>query len=322
MKLSVLQFFSWPGRRNDIRTVYERAFERIDVMESAGYDSVWLAEHHFTDYSVCPSVHMMGAHIAARTTKLRIGMGVSLAAFYHPLRLAEEIALLDVLSDGRVDWGAGRGFDAAEYRVFGVDRDMSYSLFRENVEIVKQAWLSESLTFNGQHWQFEGVEVLPKPVQQPHPPIWTAATSPEAIIWSAQNAYSILMDPHAPHVEIKAKRALYEKELTNAGHSMKDREIPVARSIAIGETDGEARRVARAGAEFMLGRYLAKYLEQEHKDPVDSYVDDVVICGTPDKVVEQILRLREFLPLDSLVCVPLSHRTFELFTEKVLPRIR
>ena len=100
--------------------VYERALERIRIMDSSGYDSVWLAEHHFTGYSVCPSVHMMGVHVAAQTTRLRIGMGVSLAAFYHPLRLAEEVALLDVLSGGRVNWGAGRGFDPIEFRIFGI----------------------------------------------------------------------------------------------------------------------------------------------------------------------------------------------------------
>ena len=101
MKFAVLQFFSWPGKRVPLATVYERAFQRIDVMEQTGYDAVWLAEHHFSTYSVCPSIHIMGTHIAARTERLRIGTAVSLAPFYHPLRLAEEVALLDVLSGGR-----------------------------------------------------------------------------------------------------------------------------------------------------------------------------------------------------------------------------
>ena len=116
MKFGVLQFFSWPERRVPLETVYERALERIDVMDRTGYDAVWLAEHHFTTYSVCPSVHLMGMHVAGRTQNLRIGTAVSLAAFYHPLRLAEEVALLDVLSGGRVNWGAGRGFDPDRVR--------------------------------------------------------------------------------------------------------------------------------------------------------------------------------------------------------------
>ncbi|HXO03473.1 MAG TPA: LLM class flavin-dependent oxidoreductase, partial [Stellaceae bacterium] len=103
MKLGVLQFFSWPERRVDLATVFGRALQRIEIMDRGGFDAVWLAEHHFSSFSVCPSVHMMGALVAARTTRLRIGTAVSLAPFYHPLRLAEEVAFLDVLSGGRVN---------------------------------------------------------------------------------------------------------------------------------------------------------------------------------------------------------------------------
>ena len=136
MKFGVLQFFSWPERRVELTTVYERALQRIYVMDQSGYDAVWLAEHHFTGYSVCPSVHLMGMHVADRTQNLRIGMAVSLAAFYHPLRLAEEVALLDVMSGGRMNWGAGRGFDPKEFAAFGVPPEESHERFREAVAIV------------------------------------------------------------------------------------------------------------------------------------------------------------------------------------------
>ena len=107
MKVGVLQFFSWADRKVPLTSIYEMALERIRIMDQTGYDAVWLAEHHFTGYSVCPSVHMMGVQAAAITKRLRIGMGVSLAPFYNPLRLAEEVALLDMLSGGRVNWGDG-----------------------------------------------------------------------------------------------------------------------------------------------------------------------------------------------------------------------
>ena len=123
MKAGVLQFFSWPERRVELETVYERALERIVIMDQTGYDAVWLAEHHFSTYSVCPSVHMMGMQVAAKTKNLRIGTAISLAAFYHPLRLAEEVAMLDIFSDGRVNWGAGRGFDQTEFKAFDVEPD-------------------------------------------------------------------------------------------------------------------------------------------------------------------------------------------------------
>lgn len=332
MKFGVLQFFSWPGKRIPLSDVYERAFRRAEVMERTGYDAVWLAEHHFSTYSVCPSIHMMGTHIAARTERLRIGTAVSLAPFYHPLRLAEEVALLDVLSNGRVNWGAGRGFDPIEHRCFGVDSDDSYPRFRENVDIVLQAWQNERLTYRGQFHQFEDVEVLPKPVQQPHPPVWLASTSVDAVAWSARNGFTILMDPHSSHADIATKRRTYQEELEKAGHSMAGREIPMARNIALGNTQAEAEQVARRGASFMFGSYLPVGVgavaqktappnaAAAHGDPVEQYVSDVVICGTAEKVVDDLQELAETLPLEYLLCTPLSHASFEIFTEQVLPR--
>jgi alkanesulfonate monooxygenase SsuD/methylene tetrahydromethanopterin reductase-like flavin-dependent oxidoreductase (luciferase family) len=339
MKFGVLQFFSWPGKRVPLATVYERAFQRIDVMEQTGYDAVWLAEHHFSTYSVCPSIHMMGTHIAARTKRLRIGTAVSLAPFYNPLRLAEEVALLDVLSEGRVNWGAGRGFDPTEYRTFGVDFEESYPRFREGVDIVLQAWQNERLTYHGKFYQYDGVEVLPKPLQQPHPPVWLAATSPGAISWCAENGYTILMDPHGTHSDIAIKRAQYKKELEQAGYSMKGRVIPMARNIALANTQHEAEEIARRGARFMFGSYLPKGIGKATSataakgksidmaavadagdvDPVERYAKEVVICGTPEKVIDDLQEMEETLPLEYLMCAPLSHTSFELFTEMVLP---
>src|SRR6185436_4923887 len=164
MKTGVLQFFSWPGRHGPLEEVYARALERIEIMDKTGFDAVWLAEHHFTTYSVCPSVHMMGVLAAARTKRLRIGTAVSLAALYHPVRLAEEVALLDMLSGGRVNWGAGRGFAPSEFDAFGVPPEESAERFRETVEVVLQAWTEQHLNYQGAHFKFENIEVMPKPL--------------------------------------------------------------------------------------------------------------------------------------------------------------
>jgi len=212
VKVGVLQFFSWPERRVDLSTIYARALERIEIIDRTGYDAVWLAEHHFNSFSVCPSVHMVGTLAAARTHRLRIGTAVSLAPFYHPLRLAEEVALLDVLSGGRVNWGAGRGFARVEFTAFGVPPEESASRFRETVEIVLRAWSDERLSFSGQHFRFDDVEVLPKPAQLPHPPVWMAASSEAAIDWAARSGFSILMDPHSSGPEIGRKTTVLRRE--------------------------------------------------------------------------------------------------------------
>ena len=329
MKVGVLQFFSWPERRVDLATVYARALERIEIMDQTGYDAVWLAEHHFSSFSVCPSVHMVGTLAAARTRRLRIGTAVSLAPFYHPLRLAEEVALLDLLSGGRVNWGAGRGFARVEFTAFAVPPEESASRFRETVEIVLRAWTDERLNFVGQHFRFEDVEVLPKPTQLPHPPVWMAASSESAIEWAASRGFSILMDPHSSSAEIGRKRRHYAEKLAAAGFSQAGRDIPIARLVALAGSAGDAAAVARSGAEWIVNSYLGTQhrpvMQQSFTppgvDPIQRYLDDVILHGTPDKVAEEITRLRDEIGLDYLLCAPLSHQSFMLLTEQVLPRI-
>ncbi|MBI3247784.1 MAG: LLM class flavin-dependent oxidoreductase [Deltaproteobacteria bacterium] len=320
MKFGILQFFSWPERRVALPTVYQRALQRIEIMDQTGYDAVWLTEHHFSDYSVCPSIPVMGAHAAARTKRLRIGAGVTLAAFYHPLRLAEEIALLDILSEGRVNWGAGRGFDAKEFENFNVPMQESYDRFREVVEIVKQAWTNEILTYRGKYFSFNNVEVLPKPLQQPHPPMWVAAGSPDAIDWAASVGHSILMDPHSTHEELGEKKRFYRQKLEAYGYDFTGRDIPMARLLAIDDTDAAAAEGARQGAQWLLKTYVDPRMFGVVGDPVQRYVDSVVIHGSVERVIDELARLREEIDLQYLIGAPLGHKTFMAFTEKVLPK--
>ena len=330
MKVGVLQFFSWPGRHGPLQEVYARALERIEVMDKTGFDAVWLAEHHFTTFSVCPSVHMLGVHAAARTKRLRIGTAVSLAALYHPLRLAEEVALLDVLSGGRVNWGAGRGFAHSEFEAFGVPVEESAERFREAVEIVLAAWTQERMSFKGKHFAFDNIEVMPKPLQQPHPPTWMAATSESAIDWAASRGFSILMDPHASFRELAAKRTRYREQMAKAGFSDAGRDIPMARLMAVAPTMAKAEEIARRGAQWIVDSYSGPQHAHrkampprtyDGKEPAQHYVDSVVVHGTPDAVIEKIARLKEEVGLNYLMCAPLSRETFTLLAEQVVPRL-
>jgi len=321
VKFGILQFFSWPERRQPLPSVYERALQRIEIMDQTGYDAVWLTEHHFNDYSVCPSIPVMGAYAAARTRNLRIGTGVTLAAFYHPLRLAEELALLDILSGGRVNWGAGRGFDPKEFQTFLVPMEQSMARFHEVVDIVLKAWTNERLTYHGKFFSFEDVEVLPKPLQQPHPPVWMAAGSLEALQWAAAAGHSVLMGPHASHEEVGRQREFYDQQLDHHGYTSAGREIPTARLLAIAPTDAEAAEVARQGAKWLLKTYVDPKKMGIVGDPVQRYIDSVVIHGTPDRVIDEIARLRDEIHLDYLIGAPLSHQTFLSFTDQVLPKL-
>lgn len=318
MKFAVLQFFSWPGRRVPLHTVYQRALDRVRIMDGGGYDAVWLAEHHFSTYSVCPSVHIMGMHVADITRNLRIGTGVSLAAFYHPLRLAEEVALLDHLSGGRVNWGAGRGFDRTEMGAFGVSGDESYPRFRENVDIVLQAWRDGPLNYEGRFNSFRDVEVLPKPLQDPMP-TWIASSSTDAIEWSASQGNAILMDPHSTHAEIHEKYTGYRTALAEHGR-VNNQDTPIARLLAIARTDEAAEAIARNGAQWTIESYGGP--RQESKaERIERYMNQVIIHGSPAKVVDQLKQLEEDIPLNYLLASILSHETFMLLTDEVIPRM-
>ncbi len=334
VNFGVLQFFSWPGRKAPIEKVYQRALERIETMDSTGYDAVWLAEHHFNSFSVCPSVTMMGTQIAERTERLRIGTAGTLAGLHHPLHLAEQLAFLDVLSNGRLNWGAARGFDATEFAAFGVEGHESADKFREHVLAVLAAWGSEKASFHGKYVSFDDVELLPKPSQRPRPPTWMAVSSPPAIAWAAEQGLPILMDPHSSHGEIARKKKIWSDAMTAEGHSPSDYEIPIARLMAVAETDDEAEAIARRGAGWMIGSYVggdrgnvvpknndAPADFKRDMDPVDRYVEEVMIWGSPAKVIDEIEQLKSEIPLDYLMAAPLSGETFNLFTDKVMPAV-
>jgi alkanesulfonate monooxygenase SsuD/methylene tetrahydromethanopterin reductase-like flavin-dependent oxidoreductase (luciferase family) len=194
---------------------------------------------------------------------------------------------------------------------------------------VLRAWTDEKLSFAGTHFNFDGVEVLPKPLQHPHPPVWMAATSEDALDWAARRGFSILMDPHASARDIGRKRRYYAERLTAAGFSMEGRELPVARLLALSDTTAKAAEVARRGAQWMVDSYFGA--THRHvgvadpsapgSDPVQRYLDEVILHGTPEAMLDQILRLREEIGLDYLLCAPLSHQTFTLLTEQILPRL-
>ena len=327
MKFGVLQFFSWPERRVPLQQVYKRALQRIDIMDKTGYDAVWLAEHHFSTYSVCPSVHLMGMHVADKTANLRIGMGVSLAAFYHPLRLAEEVALLDNLSGGRINWGAGRGFDSTEMKNFGVRVEDSYERFHENVDIVLKAWQPGSISHHGKYHQFDEVEVLPKPLQNPMP-VWMATTTEQAVRWAASQGHAILMDPHSPHTEIGSKLAMYRAELNKAGHAINP-DIPIARLIAIADSDKKAEAVARAGATWTVQGFAKNKkhggpgaVNMSTEERVEQYMREVIIHGSPASVIGQLQQLRDKIDLKYLLASTLSHDTFLHLTNSVIPKFQ
>ena len=244
MKFGAFSLMQWPEDRSPA-DVYANEITQLAAAEPQGYDAIWVAEHHFSRYGIAPSIHLTAAFLAARTRRVRIGTAVTVLPFFHPLRAAEEIAMLDQLSGGRFDWGVGRGYQGHEFAGFGVDIAESHLLFREQIEIVKRSWQPGRFSHEGRFYRFHDVEVLPPPVQRPHPPIWIAAISPATLEWAADNGYAVLTDQFSPTARIAENRVVYAERAHRAGVSVGTIDLPVLRHVYVGATQARAREEAK-----------------------------------------------------------------------------
>src|SRR5436305_5171388 len=159
---------------------YKHTLEQAIAGERAGFHAFWTVEHHFLEeYSHCSNPEVLYGAIASRTTKMRLGYGVRLMPrpYNHPVRTAESVAVLDLLSDGRVDMGTGRSATRIELEGFGIDPKDTREMWREEIEHGVDCWTNDRTSFTGKHWSLPDRRVQPKPLQQPHPPIWGATTS-------------------------------------------------------------------------------------------------------------------------------------------------
>jgi len=170
-----------PGSSLDFNTLYSEMFRQAEFADQAGFDSLWLTEHHFTDDGYLAAIMPVLAAIAARTTRVSIGTYVLLAPFYHPLRLAEDTATIDVMSNGRLRLGIGLGYRGEEFDGFQISRKQRLGRTLETIEILKRAWTGECFSFAGKYFQFHDVRVLPRPVSKPHPELLWGGMAPAAI---------------------------------------------------------------------------------------------------------------------------------------------
>ena len=299
MKVGVLQFFSWPERRVPLEQVYARALQRIEVMDRSGYDAVWLAEHHFTTYSVCPSVHLMALEAAHRTrtcaSARRCRSPRCTTRCASPRRSRSSTS-----SPAAASTGAPAAASSCPSSPPSACR--STRPRRASARPSRSCWRrgrNERLTFHGKYWDFDDVEVLPKPFQQPHPPTWVAATSPDAIGWAASMGHPILMDPHASFAEIGAKYDHYVGEMAANGFAAPE-DTPMARLVAVAATDEEAEQIARNGAAWTIGAYahgagatsMGHDPDGEVAERIEGYVRDRIIWGSPARVRDELARLR------------------------------
>jgi alkanesulfonate monooxygenase SsuD/methylene tetrahydromethanopterin reductase-like flavin-dependent oxidoreductase (luciferase family) len=201
------------------QAVYDSGLEQILAAEALGYHAVWLAEHHFNDYGLCPAPPVLAAFVAARTRAVRLGMGVTLIPLHHPVDVAEQLAVLDVLSEGRLDVGVGRGGTLQDYQTFQSDRADSRARVEEGIALMRQCWTGRPVDFAGRFHSVERLHVRPRPVQTPHPPLFMATNSEDSVRSAGRLGLPTLSAFYVPVADLVKRRAIYRAEATAAGHS-------------------------------------------------------------------------------------------------------
>jgi alkanesulfonate monooxygenase SsuD/methylene tetrahydromethanopterin reductase-like flavin-dependent oxidoreductase (luciferase family) len=212
---------SLPSSRADGAMRLRTIVEQTCYGEQLGFDSVWLAEHHFHSFGgLFSATPVIGAAIAQQTSTIRIGTAVILLPYHNPLRVAEDYATLDCLSSGRLEFGVGHGFVKWEALTFGIPLEELRERFRENLEVVLKAWTQPTVDYRGNFYQFHGVEIWPRPVQEPHPTVWMAATtSVESFELSGRYGFHMMLIPFLNEVEeLRGKMKIYFDARRAAGH--------------------------------------------------------------------------------------------------------
>ena len=212
---------AYGNSRKDPSQLLGEVMEQCLQAEEIGLNSVWVPEHHFGLFGVLPSATVFLANVAARTKRVKLGPATVLLPVQHPLRVAEEFALLDLLSDGRAQLSVGRGYDAREYAAFGVNFAQSQEIFFEGLEVIKKAWSHETSSHQGVHYQYPEVTVLPRPVQQPYPPIYVACFSEPTLRHAARAGFDVIFAPFAAAMMFGSLQNAvleFKKESDVAGH--------------------------------------------------------------------------------------------------------
>jgi len=225
---------------------YEHLLDEIVLAEELGYHSAWFGEHHYSAYSFgAPAVMAMAA--AGRTSRIRLGTGVSLLPIHNPIRLAEEYATLDVLSGGRLEYGVGRGFLRYALDLFGIDEDESHDRYREAAQIILRAWTSgEPFSYDGRFWKLKDYQFFPPPLQQPHPPVYASATlTPESFVWTAEMGLHLATACFVPNKEgVRDGIQLYRRTLEESGRDPAELEVAGVFQMFCGDTHEGAHRTA------------------------------------------------------------------------------
>jgi alkanesulfonate monooxygenase SsuD/methylene tetrahydromethanopterin reductase-like flavin-dependent oxidoreductase (luciferase family) len=324
----------FPDRDPPFDVFYRQILDQIELAEELGWECFWFTEHHFQVYGgPVPNPAVMMSAAAARTSKIHLGSAISALPLHHPIQTAEDYAMVDVMSGGRLEFGIGLGNTPGDARIYGVPWDERRARYEEAAEIIVKAWRNERFSHHGKFWQFEDVALYPRPMQTPCPRIWAASTSPEGAAWAGRHGFDLMTVSHPrPPEHVRPGVQAWKKALLEAGKNPRDHHCKLHVRVWVDENGERARQTA----ESAITRYeeiSAKALERPAPGPHDwaGMLSTGRNCyGTPDQVIRHIKAAQENFDFDifstSFNFGGLAHedvkRSMRLFAREVMPAFR
>jgi alkanesulfonate monooxygenase SsuD/methylene tetrahydromethanopterin reductase-like flavin-dependent oxidoreductase (luciferase family) len=315
---------------------YRQILEQVELAEELGWECFMFNEHHFLGYGgpvANPAVLLSAA--AARTARIRLGTCIAILPLRHPLHSAEDYAMVDAISGGRLEFGIGSGNTEMDYKVFGVTRENDRQRLREAVDVILKAWGNNRVSHKGEFWQFDELTLYPRPIQQPHPPIWVAGTSAEGLGWAGQQGYHIMTVGH-PHPPEKVRPGVeaWKQGLLDHGIDPKERRCQFHVRTHVSESAERAREVATAA----ISRYdaISRIGRRSLTVAPAEYDWNMMLAtgrnnyGTPEQCIENIHNAMKHYYFDTLTTtfnfggIPHAEilKSMRLFAREVMPTFR
>jgi alkanesulfonate monooxygenase SsuD/methylene tetrahydromethanopterin reductase-like flavin-dependent oxidoreductase (luciferase family) len=314
--------------RSDDSHGYGQLIDGVVQAERLGFHSIFLVEHHFTGSAQISASLNLLTFIAARTTTIRLGTAVVVVPWHNPVLLAEQAATVDVLSNGRLDFGVGKGYRPNEFERFCIPLEEATERFEESMHLIRKSLTSDArFSHHSARWNFEDIIVEPPPVQRPHPPMWLAAGRPESLRKAAEDGYSLLLDQFATFDLTLERLRIYREAVEAAGRSFDPMSVAVARGIAIVRNEEERerafeRRMQALGRMNTLATSVdGSYVSSMASDPnLRQAAENGTLIGTPEEIIEKIQRLRDggvaYILFSSAYATP---GLMQSFAEEIMP---
>jgi alkanesulfonate monooxygenase SsuD/methylene tetrahydromethanopterin reductase-like flavin-dependent oxidoreductase (luciferase family) len=307
---------------------YRAYIDYVLGAEALGFHSVFVVEHHFTGVGQLSASLNFLSYLAGRTQRLRLGTAVVVLPWHNPVLLAEQVATLDLLSNGRFDFGVGKGYRAPEFAGFSIPIEEATERFDETLDFLRKAWAAKDrFSYRSRRWQFDNIIIEPRPVQQPHPPLWMAAGSLDSIRRAAREGFNLLLDQIAPVDLIIARVAAYHEVLISQGRPVRPGQIAVARALQMVRTEEERRQAHELRIKVLkaIGG-LARGPGSERYQNIGSHADaelaseESALLGTPAEIIARLKKL-EAGGVDYVLLVDPtgSLASLETFAKDIMP---